>query len=74
MLKNLNSLLKILPFNGSKTAVGVIVSLILYFLPDFPLDESEVDQVVQTIRQIIEIAANLYIPLGLLHKWIKSKF
>ena len=73
MLKILNKILAILPFNGKKTGIGVVISALAFFFPDFPLGEAQIDEVVRSFLQIIELGGNIYLVLGVLHKWIKSK-
>jgi hypothetical protein len=73
MLKILNKILAILPFNGKKTGIGVVISALAFFFPDFPLGEAQIDEVVKSFLQIIELGGNIYLVLGVLHKWIKSK-
>lgn len=73
MLKYLNKILAILPFNGKKTAIGAILSAVLFFFPDFPIGEAEVDKVVKSFLSILEHGSNIYLVLGLLHKYIKAK-
>jgi hypothetical protein len=64
MLTILNNILSKLPFNGKKSAIGFIGSLALYFWPDFPVPELE---------KILEYGANIYLLLGVLHKYVKAK-
>lgn len=64
MLTIINELLKKLPFNGSKTIIGLVSSIVLYFLPDFPIAE---------LQKFLEYLSSAYLVLGLLHKYIKAK-
>lgn len=73
MLEKLNKILSKLPFNGKKTGIGVALSAILFFFPDFPLSELQIDQVIADCLKIAEYFGNLYVVLGVLHKWVKAK-
>ncbi len=73
MVKILNDLLSKLPFNGKKSVVGVILSIIGYAFPDFPLNEGTVLAAVEAFQKLSEYAGPIYLAIGLLHKWIKTK-
>lgn len=73
MLQYLSKILAILPFNGKKTAIGAVLSAVFFFFPDFPLGEAQIDEVVKSFLKIVEYGGNIYLVLGVLHKWIKAK-
>lgn len=73
MLKILNKALSYLPFNGKKSLVGLILSLIAIVFPDFPLEESHINGVINAFHSITEFLGPIYLVIGLLHKWIKAK-
>jgi hypothetical protein len=73
MLNFLNKILAILPFNGKKTGIGVVLSALAYFFPDFPLGEAQIDEVIKSALKIFEYGGNIYLVLGVLHKYIKAK-
>jgi hypothetical protein len=73
MLKYLNDLLKLLPFNGKKTIIGIVLSLVAVVFPDFPLNESHLTDFINAIYKISEYFGPIYLVIGLLHKWIKAK-
>lgn len=64
MMTIINEILKKLPFNGGKTIIGLVSSIALYFLPDFPIAE---------LQKVLEYLSGAYLALGLLHKYIKAK-
>jgi len=73
MLKVLNDILAKLPFNGKKTGIGIVLSAIFYFFPDFPLQENQIDEVIKSALKLVEYGSNIYVVLGILHKYIKAK-
>ena len=73
MLEKINQLLSKLPFNGKKTGIGVALSAILFFFPDFPLAETQIDKIIADGLKIVEYFGNLYVIIGVLHKYIKAK-
>jgi len=73
MLDLLNKILSKLPFNGKKTGIGLVLSALMFFFPDFPLGEAQIDEVVKSFLKIVELGGNIYLVLGVLHKWIKTK-
>jgi hypothetical protein len=73
MIVGLDKILKALPFNGKKTGIGLAISVIAIFFPDFPITEELGADLLNTITKIIELGGNAYLILGLLHKWIKTK-
>lgn len=72
MLSILNELLKKLPANGYKTIIGTIITGFYYLFPDFP--KEQIGQAGELLSQIFGIGGQLYLVLGVLHKWVKTKF
>ena len=64
MLAKLNDILSKLPLNGKKSVIGVISSVLLFALPDFPIAE---------LNKLLEALALGYASAGLLHKYVKKK-
>lgn len=73
MLDLFNKVLSKLPANGKKTYIGIVVSLLALLFPDFPLNETQIDEVIKSFLKIVELGGNIYLVLGVLHKWIKAK-
>lgn len=66
LFNELNKLLSKLPFNGKKTGIGIVLSIIAFFLPDFPINEVEV-------TKVLEAFGVIYAVLGVIHKYIEIK-
>ena len=66
MLSIFDDILAKLPGNGRKTLIGGLISAVLFFFPDFPLNEDLAGQLAQSFGVV-------YLALGLLHKWIKAR-
>jgi hypothetical protein len=73
MFKTINNILSKLPFNGSKTGIGLVVTVLGLFFPGLPLGESEIQDVIQSLATIVEALGNIYLVVGVLHKYIKAK-
>tara|TARA_R110000868_G_scaffold34261_1_gene123825 strand:- start:236 stop:436 length:201 start_codon:yes stop_codon:yes gene_type:complete len=65
-MKTLNKILAILPANGAKTYIGILLGAIGYLLPDFPINEGHVEVIIKSAGAIIAI-------IGILHKYVKSR-
>lgn len=66
VFSELNKLFSKLPFNGKKTGIGLALSAIAFFLPDFPVNEVQV-------TKVLEAFGIIYTVLGIIHKYIKAK-
>jgi len=70
MLKKINELLLLLPFNGRKTPISLLSLFLAYYLPD--IDPSTVDSLGTTFMIVWQSLSEFFLVISVLHNQIKK--